>query len=95
MLSIRKVNLGNTKSYLRDTHPELRTQFVRALDKRNSKFDELSSCSNARCIWQCTEQIVRLNAYTPGKLPFQAVQIFQPAAHFVLATKFVVAIHLA
>ena len=43
------------KSYLRDTHPELRTQFVRALDKRNSKFDELSSSSSIRCVWQCTE----------------------------------------
>lgn len=51
MLSLAKPRKG--KSYVRDTHPELRTQFVKALNVHNPTFDELSSHSNVRCVWQC------------------------------------------
>jgi hypothetical protein len=45
---------GKGRSYLRNTHPELRAQFVKTI-VNNFSFDVLSSHSNLRCIWQCSK----------------------------------------
>jgi len=55
MLTRRFPKQRRFKSYLRDTHPELRAQFVKALDARNSTFDDLASQSGVRCVWQCPQ----------------------------------------
>lgn len=44
------------KSYLKDTHPHLREEFVECIHpktKRSIPFDDLTTQANFRCTWQC------------------------------------------
>jgi len=48
------------KSYLKDTHPHLREQFVECIHpktKRSIPFDELTTQAGWRCKWQCLKSI--------------------------------------